>query len=266
MTAIALAIPHTDWVPARAASMARLRAQLGQVDGPYREFTDRAPNHVWSVALWTWLYESGAEWGLQLQDDVMVAPCFWPALRASLSALPPAAEVVGLTSLHPSSREIARRGHRWYRTDANLVGWAYAVRHDALGAFLRDRERMGESFRQQNEDEQLGLWAGQTKRTVWHPVPTLCDHDTSIPSTYANDFHSHRRPQVTWREFGEASLTDPTWWTPSGVPEKLAAPMQRVCWWCAEHQAVARSATTGAEICGMCLGMILGSQIHGGRQ
>jgi hypothetical protein len=263
MTTIALAIPTSaGWVPERAESMARLREALyitGNRVAPrdtldhYREFTDRAPNAVWCEALWTWLHETGADWCLQLQDDVMVAPCFWPALRAMLSALPPEADIVGLTSTHPMTPDVARRGHRWYRTPGNLVGWAYCIRREALGEFLTARAALPETFRKKNEDEQLAEFAMRTQRGVYHPVPSIVDHDTSIPSSYANDKHSHRRPQVTWRTFTEQELTDPTWWKPSGEPEMLPMPPQFECWWCGKGQAVARSGVSGALICRTCI-------------
>ena len=247
MSTIALAIPHTPWVPARVESMARLREAAGLLgdfgDGTradfYREFTDRAPNNVWAEALWRWLAETGADWCLQLQDDVMVAPCFWPALRAMLAAVPDDVDVIGLTSTHPMTHNIAKRGHRWYRTPGNLVGWAYCIRRVALVEFLEGRAQLPDAFRKQNEDEQIAQWAEKSGRGVWHPVPAIVDHDTSIPSSYANDGHSHRRPQVTWRTFDERELTDPTWWKPSGTPEMLAMPPQFECWGCgAEPHAV----------------------------
>jgi len=262
MSSIALAIPHTPWVPARVESMERLREALGLLpigahwSSPcdhYREFTDRAPNSVWCVALWTWLHETGAEWALQLQDDVIAAPCFWPALRAMLGALPPEAEIIGLTSVHPMTPEIARRGHRWHRTPGNLVGWAYALRREALGAFLTDRAKLPESFRMQNEDEQIAIWAASTGRSIWHPVPAICDHDTSVPSSYKNDNHSLRRPAVTWRDYGEGSLCDVDWWRPSGTPELLEMPHQFNCWMCGTGRATIVSSKTGCRLCIECL-------------
>ena len=266
---ISLAIPHASWVPARVESMARLRSALGYCvpDGPapdgwegpigqsvvYREFTDREPNIVWAVKLWSWLAETDADWCLQLQDDVLVAPCFWPALRAALSALPPEAEVIGLATVHPMAVGIARRGLRWFRTPGNLVGWSYALRRTALVQFLADRAMLGATFQAQNEDEQIGIWAARTKRTVWHPVPAITDHDVSIGSTYANESHTLQRPQVTWRTFAEVEMVDPKWWSPTGTPELLGYAAQRACWWCLERPVKFTSAASGAGICGVCI-------------
>jgi hypothetical protein len=260
VSTIALAIPHTPWVPARAESMERLLDALGigglQEPGfpvdHFCVFTERAANHVWAESMWRWLHSTGADWCLQLQDDVMVAQCFWPAIRAMLGALPPEADVVGLTSVHPMTPEIARRGHRWHRTPGNLVGWAYALRRDALGAFLEDRARLPEGFRVQNEDEQIAIWTQRSGRSVWHPVPAIVDHDTSIPSSYGNDHHSHRRPRVTWRTFDEREICDVDWWRPSGTPEMLPMPDHQLCWMCGDRPVLARSERTGCGICHEC--------------
>jgi hypothetical protein len=234
----------------------------GSEPAHYREFTDRAPNTVWAESLWTWLLETGAEWCLQLQDDVMVAPCFWPALRAMIDALPEEAEVIGLTSVHPGSVEIARQGHRWFCTRGNVVGWAYMLRHDALSEFRIARDLLPPAFRQMNEDMQIAEWAARSGRLVWHPVPTIVDHDTSITSSYANDHHGHRRPQVTWRDFGEGSLTDPTWWKPSGQPTILGTAPMFACSWCGIEQGKMVSEATQARIGPSCLHLLVGEAIR----
>lgn len=263
MTTIALAIPHTPWVEARAQSMARLRSQLDSW-GPvaYREFTDRAPNWEWSVRLWEWMHETGADWCLQLQDDVVVAPCFWSALHAMIAGAPPDASIIGLSATHPMAPEIARRGHRWYRTEAMLIGWAYMIRRDALEEFLAVRESITTQVGRDCEDVILGAFARASKRFVHHPCPTLADHDTTIPSSYANDHHSTRRPQVTWRDFGEGSLTDPSWWNASGVPQLLPMPPQRQCWLCGERGIVAEG-RNGVGLCAECAIESAATSLHG---
>jgi len=247
--------------------MARLKAQLdvpAWSDRIYHEFTDRAPNWVWSVELWQWLYDTGAEWCMQLQDDVVAAPCFWPALRAMLSSLPEDADIIGLSAVHPMATEWARRGHRWYKTDCLLVGWAYVIRREAMGIFLDQRADLTRRYGKACEDVLLGQFARETERGVWHPCPTIVDHDTSIPSSYQNDDHSTRRPQVTWRDYGEGSLTDPTWWKPGAKTATLPMPSQRLCWMCQAEDIRAQS-SNGVGICGKCIGACLGSFMQGGR-
>jgi hypothetical protein len=180
-----------------------------------------------------------------------------------LSAVPDDVGIIGLTSIHPMATEVARRGHRWYRTPGNIVGWAYCLRRDTLGKFLSDRVKLGASFQAHNEDDQIGLWSNHTKQGAWHPVPAICDHDTSVPSSYNNDAHSLRRPQVTWRDFGEGSLCDPQWWKPSGLPEMLSMPPQHMCWFCMERPIAAKSGKTGAGICPACLASCVSNILNG---
>ena len=252
--------------------MARLRDQLNP-GGPdaephgghiiaYQEFTEKAPNYVWAEQLWNWLLGTGADWCLQLQDDVTVPTFFFPALEAMLHNLPPEAAIIGLSATHPLSSEIARQGHRWFVTDGMLIGWAYVLRREALRVFMENRARADEAFRHQSEDVQLGQFARAANLKVWHPVPTLCDHDQTIISSYkGNELHSHRRPAVTWRDFGEGSMCDPTWWTPPHLSavQNLPMPSQKLCWWCGKRQAKISSGETGAGICGTCLGICFGT-------
>jgi len=260
---VALAVPHTPWVPERAASMLRLRDALQEGGGEglrvyYREFTERKKINLWARDMWEWLAHQPVEWCVQLQDDVMIAPRFWDHLRAMLSALPDEAGIIGLASTHPMAPEMARRGHRWYRTPAMLVGWAWAIRRPVLRHFLSTLT--DEPFK--CEDAKMGQYAACYGHDVWHPCPTIVDHDTTIKSTYANDQHSTRRPQCTWRDYGEASMSDPSWWSPSGMPECLPMPPQRMCCLCLEHSEVMHSMKTNLGVCGVCIGNFIGLQFQ----
>jgi hypothetical protein len=235
--------------------MHRLRAAVGgkPSDG-YREFTDREPNIAWSERMWNWGLETGTDWFLTLQDDVEVAPCFWPALNAMLDTLDGiGASVLGLSSVHPVQVETARQGHRWYRTNSHLVGWAYAIRHDTLRSFMawRARQVLPPTT---TEDSLLNHWITVSGNDTWHPCPTIVDHDTSLESSYDNDEHVNRRPWITWRDFTEGSLADPAFWRPNGPPESvpvLPAPPSHLCW-----TGCGRPANVGAgpvRLCSRCV-------------
>ena len=273
MTTIALGVPYTPWVPEREANMVKLRCLLGVGEliaacqggvcaDFYREFTDRESNSAWSERMWKWQRETGAEWALSLQDDVQIPPYFWQALRAMLSAVPEDAHVIGLTAVHPLGREIARRGHRWYRTPGNVIGWAWAIRGPALARFLEFRERADEEFRRRTEDDQITQWCARVGIGAWHPVPTLVDQDTSIKSsTTWGDGQSLRRSSVNWRSYTEGEMVDPSWWTPSGIPQMLPLPEQRHCWFCLESPAQVNSPITGCGVCRVCLFKCVGASM-----
>lgn len=235
--------------------MARLREQLGRPPGPYCELTERAPNAVWSFSMFKWLLDSGAPYCLSLQDDVEVAPGFWPALDAMLSMADDAkADVLGLSSVHPVQVELARQGHRWYRTSSWLVGWAWLIRRETLAEFLSWRAEHPEIVEQLTEDSLLNHWINATGQSTWHPIPTIVDHDTTIDSSYSNDHHVHRRPFLTWRDYTAGSLADPTFWRPQGPPETvpiLPTPAPHLCW-----TGCGRTASVGAgpiRLCSSCV-------------
>ena len=210
----ALAIPHTPWKTERRESLERLTDALEIGDGQpflhhFRTFCDREANYVWSEKLWTWAAGSGCSHLLQLQDDAIVAPNFWTHLRAMVEANP--LHVIGLEAAHPHGPNVEGC---WYATTDMLIGVGYIVPIPALREFLEWRGKLRKgAVESLNEDQMLGLWCFVTERFIYHPVPTLIDHDTEIPSTYKNDDHQHRRPTVTWRD-----RPMPEWWTANRVP------------------------------------------------
>jgi hypothetical protein len=190
----AVGIPHTPWVPERAASMDRLIRDLGMPLS--REmvcaklFQEREPNWSWSQKLWGWACSTGATHLLQIQDDVIVGPEFWPTLLAMVEAKPD--DVIGLES-------VLGIGTQWYSTSDGLIGVAYVVPIRLLRDFItwRSTELRADGYKLLNEDTLLGLWCFVTGRRILHPSVTIVDHDTELASSYGNDRHSHRRPSRT---------------------------------------------------------------------
>lgn len=226
----AFGLPHTPWVPARVESFARLKDQLkfprdGDVhllSPDERVFSERASNNVWSLVMWTWAAEMNRTHFLTLQDDAIVAPDFWRALRALVAAHPD--EIIGFEVVHPLTRALAEEGHRWFTTSDMLIGVGYVVPLPVLRDFLAWRKaalRPGATEALDaggkpvlTEDTLLALFCLATGRRLWHPIPTIIDHDTSLESTYGNDAHGARRPPVRWDEgAGEADLSDPEFWS-----------------------------------------------------
>lgn len=213
---IALGIPHTPWVDERRASLARLIGAIMPTPPKvvdHRVFGERAKNWEWSESMWKWGAEAGASHFLTLQDDVIVAPNFWAALHAMLEAVPD--QVIGLEVVHPASRALAEQGHRWFTTSDGLIGVGYVVPTLLLREFLEWRAHALKpgAIEAITEDTLLSIWCMVTGRKVWHPIPTIIDHDTSLSSTYANDAHANRRPLVrwdsdVWQEHDEEALED----------------------------------------------------------
>lgn len=212
MTTFALGIPHCSWKPERVEALNRLLQQLAAADvpegpshrGPTRIFADKEPNWSWAQKLWLWGYETGASHLLQLQDDVQVGAEFWTALLAMVAAVPD--QVIGLES-------VLALGSPWYTTGDGLIGVGYVLPRTVLAelfAWEASRLRPG-AIESLNEDQLLGLFCFETGRRIWHPNPTIIDHDLDIPSTYGNDAHTHRRPAAST----VAGATLPLSWRPS---------------------------------------------------
>jgi hypothetical protein len=210
---IALGIPHAPWVDGRTASLKRLELALGtdlvdieteQSGVIGRLFSDREPNWSWSHKLWAWGLDTGADHLLQLQDDVIVDANFWPNLKSMLAAVP--GEIIGLESVHPASKMIYDNGGNWYTTADGLIGVGYVIPRYVLRELLEWREtklRPG-AYQAISEDTLIDVFCLSTGRKVWHPVPTIIDHDIVLASTYGNDWHTHRRPEVTTVRGAEA--------------------------------------------------------------
>jgi hypothetical protein len=253
---IGLAIPHAPWVPGRGESFARLMRELKSVDAPcllidHAVFGEKEPNWSWSRKLWSWGMFGKHDYLVQLQDDVLVAPAFWAALSAMLTALPD--QVIGLESAHPAMRTLSRDGHRWCTSRAWMVGVGYVIPRAALAELMKFRESFDAEARRTNEDEFIARWCVATGRSVWHPMPTIIDHDTDVASTYGNDAHTHRRPVVTWRDYSSRELSEPAFWKPSEDVPMVTNPHLESCWGCAEEPAEGTFAKTGLKLGRNCV-------------
>ena len=268
----ALGLPHTPWVPERVVSYDRLRAQLlaGAHTDHVRVFDERESNRVWSQKLWRWGVSTGASHLLQLQDDVVVAPNFWPALRAMVTAVPD--QIIGLEAAHPLGPEMRRTGRAWYRTRAWLVGVGYVFPVGVMLDFLAWCDVNPDRVATTNEDSLLSHWAASIGRDIWHPVPTILDHDLGVPSTYGNDAHHEwslwRKPTVTWRDVERpAALEDPAYWRLT-EPPLLPGPGTEACWFCGSGKGELASQDTGCRLCRLCVlrvvGSVLGVQVSAG--
>lgn len=262
---IALAIPHTPWVPERVESIGRLLTALDHTSHEdvcvdVHCFSDRESNRVWSQKLFRWALDTCASHLLQLQDDAIVAPQFWPVLHAMIEAQP--GRIIGLEATHPLVPVQHRAGRRWYR-DHWLIGVGYVFPRPLLAQFVAWCRDNPERVANTNEDSLISEWSRESKIDIWHPIPTIIDHDIGVPSTYGNDGHHewsmYRRPLVTWREVDTPALATPDYWrcTEDGAP-KLPGPGTQGCWFCGTEEGKITSQVTGARIGPQCIAQILG--------
>ncbi len=219
---LSLAISHTPWNPERVDALSRLYTMLGckpVIGGDdvlaytappgfatFHLETSRAANHEWSATMWTWAAAQDVEWCVFLQDDAIVGAPYadedsWSvAVEDCIHAAPADCSVIGLQAPHPAGIEIARAGYGGYTTCDGLIGVGYAVRRRDLRAFLEWRaDSLADGALEAiTEDTLIGLWCAVTGRRIFHPLPTVVDHDTTLASTFGNDAHVNRRSLVRW--------------------------------------------------------------------
>lgn len=217
---IALAIPHAAHKSERRASLERLLEQLEGGAGRLHVFGDREHYTAWSKKVWGFLETSECTYGLQLQDDTIVAPNFWRVLRAMLAIVPD--EVICLESAHPAAPLYHLEGRRWFTTSDMLIGNAYVAPRDVYRDFRiwRETRLKPGALETITEDTLFGLYCLVTGRKIWCPVPTIVDHDLAVPSTCGNDAHPNRRPRIRWDNAGVDvhELEHPSFWCENDVP------------------------------------------------
>lgn len=260
---VALGIPHAKHIEGRPQSLARLYEMLGDSHGiTCRVFSERESNRAWARRMWEWFASTGVEWCLQLQDDVIVGPRFWEALTAMLMGFQH--DCIGLEAAHPAGKLLAAQGHRWYRTRAWVVGVGWVLRRTVVEELLQ-----WDGPADLNEDDYIGAFLNHTGRDAYHPIPTIIDHDTSVPSAYDNDKHALRRPTVLWHEYPENVLVDPDFWRMDQEVPMLVSPYLDTCWFCLQPCMATRvqvqSKHTAAVVCGYCLAAVVNAHMGAGR-
>ena len=221
---LALAIPTTaSWQPERKASLDRLMAQLGLERGGPPDILlhdNKSDRHEWSDVIWTWGASTTATHFLWLQDDLTVAPNFWKALHALITALPD--QLICLQSAHQAAAALCTEDVRLYTTIDGMLGPGGVIPRAVLEEFNAWRVNgltlPAKEF-PEGEDTLLGMFAMATGRTIWSPVPTLIDHPDDAGSNYGGQGAARRRPLVRWdmaKFFGNAweleDLEAPGFW------------------------------------------------------
>ena len=245
-TTIAIAIPHASHHAARTVSLNRLLLQIGNGAVVPRVFADREPHWQWSKKLWRYGLESGAAWLVQVQDDVQVPQTFVWACEAALEGAPTNCDVVALFGIHPLARELARQGQRWYTTRAWLMGNGYALRRSFLETFVPWVEANEETARVTCEDALINRYCVETGRSVFHTMPSLVEHDLSLPSTWGQqaagmgldrpENHGHRKATVSYLDYNEIEIARPDFWHQAGDVRALLDALGPRCWMCLGHE------------------------------
>lgn len=234
---VALGIIHGAHGPGRPEALKRLRSQLEPLPSWVASFRvhderersrDPVSGYGWAPRSWEWAVSTGASFSLILQDDTLASPRFWDVLQAMLQVLPRRA-VLGLGTVSPDQVEWRARGKRWLTDGHGILGWGVGMWREEQ-KLVSDVERLlprdhrsphGDECRPDatkcdgwHEDVWLTTVFAAHGRPIWHPIPSILDHDLSVPSTNNNERHKTRRPSVLWDDFDLAELSSPDFWKP----------------------------------------------------
>jgi hypothetical protein len=218
----------------RRSSLLRLLEQLEANDGANvkssRVESTPGPWWVWSELQWSKAAELDVDASIFLQDDVDASPDFWTIVDAMVRGRPD--DIIALSCAHPAARTIFTQGKPGYTTTDGLIGIGYIFPQAVLREFLewRRTELAKHALERLVDDALVNVFAMATGRTVFHPVPTVIDHDLELASTNTiekdgrrTDDGAYRRPQVTWRDWDrlpeairgdrfDEHIYDPSWW------------------------------------------------------
>lgn len=242
---LALAIPNCAFDPHRIRSLALLKEKLGIRND--RDECDRAevavfpsvgptPNWVWSAKVFDWFESRDSEWSMLIQDDVLPVPGYWDVAEAAISSASAAgAEAFCFFNVIPPAPSFAQQGCNWLTTSDWMVGPNWVVKtsfmRNEFAEFRKKRLRAGWNTPGPNgrlasglnEDTMLGLALASYGKKIWHPIPSLTDHDTSVASTYGNSGFAFNRASYAWDAWARApravaDLKDPAYWVPRNPP------------------------------------------------
>jgi len=135
-------------------------------------------------------------------------------------------DVICLHNGHPAARALFAQGVPGYTTVDGMVGQFWGAKKRVVERYAAWRQtdvdrKLAEKMIVENgifgEDVLLGMFCMCEGLRIFHPVPTLYDHDTAIASTNEGyDEHLYRAPQVCWydthRAEHEIRWSDPAWW------------------------------------------------------
>jgi len=182
---IGVAISYAPHHPGRTAALERL---LGQLPAEWPRYIESEPGkpHEWSERLWRGGLALGTDYVLCLNEDMQLCEGFGEVLEAILRARPN--HFITLYNAHKLAKQAQIRQMRWITTCDGLIGNAYVLPRAGLEDFLswRDSALIPGFVEHCSEDNLLNIWAMARGVLLWHAVPALVTHDTSLPSCYGN--------------------------------------------------------------------------------
>lgn len=138
-----------------------------------------------------------------LPDDSILVPHFVEVLLSCIKARPD--DVIDLASNHLEARDAYAAGNRWYSTvDAALLGTTAPVA--VWREYLDWRKASFVDDESVPFDDGFTLWLAHVGRLIYKPLPSLCQHDLTLPSLTGNQYQT---VDLTQRILRESQVWEP---------------------------------------------------------
>jgi len=222
-----IVVTTAPWAPERDAMVERLRAQLvpecqALDTGVCFHRGDQAKDHVgnYTDALRTAITLARAQRDAThitlLPDDAILVPHFVESLTRLIEHRPD--DQLCLVSNHPGARKAYDAGAVGYYTECGSILFGGTMRIDAWEAYLAWRESTLTATL--SFDHGVNVWSLLRNVACFKPLPSLCEHDTSLDSMLGNQWQEEDEKvrvlrhsqvwqpdvdlrQMDWRERGD---------------------------------------------------------------
>ena len=232
-----LVVTTAPWLPERASMVERLRADLAPqcaalgVTCIFHEGEDRAshiPNYTAAIrkAVDFAQFAGDVSHITLLPDDAILVPHFVEVLSRLIEHRPD--DHLCLLANHPEAKAAHARGETGYYTSFGSVLFGGTLRVSDWWAYLQWREEaLGAAIT--SFDDGVNLWLALNGRKTWKPLPSLCEHDTTLESTLGNAWQDAQGLTVRHSQAWEptADLRQRDWrefYDPEGLGHTVEGP------------------------------------------
>lgn len=278
---ISICVAHAAWSDERRASLRRMlvRNESGFGRIPMPVISSEKPEHasIWFTRiLERKVADSLPSALLLLNDDVEIVPEIDQIAQALLDAHPEQ-EIFSLFNPYEESLQLAKDGRRFLRT-WHVSGPGFLIRSPQKAlAYFESLPKWFSENKNVNEDGWLTQWAFERRMPVWTTIPSLVQHDASVPSTLGFDHHRYRTSPIFFQRSASARSTikEARFWQTIGMPPFIEAPLfpesylahmqdkiERFrnfkapgswCVFCLQKERAIKSNETGAGLCEGCI-------------
>lgn len=182
--------------PLRSAAATRLYGMIASMPFMHVALVYDDKNDEWSNGKRAMLAHGKSEWHVVIQDDAIVGDMFYANLVTALQNAP-AASLVSLYTgtVRPEQVRVeaalsrARiQGASWLKSNSLYWGVGVAIPTTYIEPLIHAVDKSILPY-----DRRLGSYFALLRLATYYTVPSLVDHDDSLPSLLSNDANGERR-------------------------------------------------------------------------